>query len=53
MATAMLRLPLTSVLLAALLVGVGNSLKVVPLVIVAVVVSHVLTAWLTRDANAA
>jgi H+/Cl- antiporter ClcA len=48
MAAAMLRLPLTSVLLASLLIG-GNSLKLSPLIIVAVVVSHVLTAWLAQD----
>jgi H+/Cl- antiporter ClcA len=53
MAAAMLRLPLTSVLLASLLIG-GNSLKVMPVVIVAVVVSYVLTAWLANrpDTNA-
>ena len=51
MAAAMLRLPLTSVLLAALLIGGGNSLKLIPLIIVAVVVSHVLTAWLNPKPN--
>jgi H+/Cl- antiporter ClcA len=47
MAASMLRLPLTSVLLASLLIG-GNSLKLMPLIIVGVVVSHVLTAWLNK-----
>jgi H+/Cl- antiporter ClcA len=46
MATAMLRLPLTATLLATVLIG-ANGLQTMPLVIVAVVVSHVLTAWLT------
>jgi H+/Cl- antiporter ClcA len=50
MAAAMLRLPLTSVLLASVLIG-GASLKLMPLVIVAVVVSHVLTAWLSPKPN--
>jgi chloride channel protein, CIC family len=45
MAASMLRLPLTSVLLASVLIG-GNSLKLVPLIVVGVVVSHVVTAWL-------
>ena len=52
MAAAMLRLPLTSVLLAAVLIG-GASLKLVPLVIVSVAVSHVLTAWLAPKPGAA
>jgi H+/Cl- antiporter ClcA len=52
MAAAMLRLPLTSVLLASVLIG-GASLKLMPLVIVAVVVSHVLTAWLASTASTA
>jgi H+/Cl- antiporter ClcA len=47
MAASMLRLPLTAVLLASLLIGI-NSLKLLPLVIVAVVVSYVLTAWFDR-----
>jgi H+/Cl- antiporter ClcA len=47
MAAAMLRLPLTSVLLATLLLGT-KGLAVMPLVIVAVVTAHVLTAHLTR-----
>jgi hypothetical protein len=45
MSCTMLGLPLTSVLLATLLVS-NDSLNVIPLVIVAVVVSHVLTARL-------
>ncbi len=45
MAVAMLGLPLTSVLLASLFVGVG-SLEVIPLVIVAVVVAYVASAHL-------
>jgi H+/Cl- antiporter ClcA len=45
MATAMLRLPLTSTLLATVLIG-ANGVDTMPLVIVAVVVSHVVTAWL-------
>ena len=45
MSTAMLRLPLTSVLLATLLLG-ANSLPVMPLVIVAVTVAHVAAARL-------
>ncbi|MFB8771327.1 chloride channel protein [Streptomyces broussonetiae] len=49
MAVAMLRLPLTSVLLATLLLG-KEGLTVMPLVIVAVVVSHVVSAKLTRPA---
>jgi H+/Cl- antiporter ClcA len=50
MAVAMLRLPLTSVLLATVLFG-SNGLRFMPEVIVAVVVSHVLTAWLTRPVD--
>ncbi|OLT18842.1 Cl- channel voltage-gated family protein [Pseudonocardia sp. CNS-139] len=46
MCVAMLRLPLTSVLLATLLLF-ADGLAVMPLVIVAVVVAHVLTARLT------
>ncbi|WP_159771365.1 chloride channel protein [Streptomyces sp. HM190] len=46
MSAAMLRLPLVSVLLATLLIG-AEGLTVMPLVIVAVVVSYVATAWLT------
>jgi H+/Cl- antiporter ClcA len=45
MVVAMLRLPLTSVLLASLLFG-ANGLTVMPVVIVAVVVSHVASAHL-------
>ena len=52
MAAAMLRLPLTSVLLASVLIG-GNSLKLMPLIIVGVVVSHVLTAWLNPKPSTA
>ena len=50
MAASMLRLPLTSVLLASVLIG-GNSLKLMPLIVVGVVVSHVLTAWLNPKPN--
>jgi H+/Cl- antiporter ClcA len=46
MCTTMLRLPLTSVLLATLLLG-SAGVTVMPLVIVAVVVSYVTMAWLT------
>ncbi|MBO0657434.1 chloride channel protein [Streptomyces triculaminicus] len=46
MSAAMLRLPLTSVLLATLLLG-SQGLTVMPLVIVSVVVSHVVSARLT------
>jgi H+/Cl- antiporter ClcA len=46
MSTVMLRLPLTSTLLATLLLG-SDGLAAMPLVIVAVVVAHVLTAVLT------
>ncbi|MFF3205121.1 chloride channel protein [Streptomyces sp. NPDC002962] len=46
MSAAMLRLPLVSVLLATLLIG-SQGLTVMPLVIVAVVVSYVMTARLT------
>ncbi|WP_326834376.1 chloride channel protein [Amycolatopsis rhabdoformis] len=45
MSAVMLRLPLTSVLLATLLLG-SDGLAVMPLVIVAVVVAHVVAAWL-------
>jgi chloride channel protein, CIC family len=47
MCVAMLRLPLTSVLLATLLLG-ADGLAVTPLVIVAVVVAHVVAARFTR-----
>jgi H+/Cl- antiporter ClcA len=47
MTTVMLRLPLTSTLLAVLLVG-SDALTVTPLVIVAVVVAYVLTARLPQ-----
>ncbi|MEU2900575.1 chloride channel protein [Streptomyces sp. NPDC001273] len=50
MSAAMLGLPLTSVLLATLLLG-AQGLTVMPLVIVAVVVSHVVSARLTRPAS--
>ncbi|GAB7035151.1 chloride channel protein [Streptomyces sp. NPDC021749] len=46
MAVAMLRLPMTSVLMATLLMG-RSGLTVMPLVIVAVVVGYVVTLWLT------
>ena len=46
MLTAMLGLPLTAVLLATLLV-LSDGLAVMPLVIVAVVVAYVISAWLT------
>ena len=46
MCTVMLRLPLTAVLLATLLLG-ADGLAAMPLVIVAVVVAHVFTARLT------
>lgn len=46
MSVAMLRLPLTSVLLATLLLG-SDGIAAMPLVIVAVVVAHVVTARLT------
>jgi H+/Cl- antiporter ClcA len=49
MSVAMLRLPLTSVLLATLLLG-KEGLKVMPLVIVSVVVSYVATALLPPSA---
>ncbi|MEW2507932.1 chloride channel protein [Amycolatopsis sp. NPDC047767] len=45
MCVVLLRLPLTSVLLATLLLS-SDGLAVMPLVIVAVVVAHVLAAWL-------
>ncbi|MGW4486642.1 chloride channel protein [Amycolatopsis sp. NPDC004368] len=45
MCVVMLRLPLTSVLLATLLLS-SDGLAVMPLVIVAVVVAHVVAAWL-------
>jgi H+/Cl- antiporter ClcA len=51
MSAAMLRLPLTSVLLATLLLG-KQGLTVMPLVIVAVVVSYVVTALLRPPARA-
>jgi H+/Cl- antiporter ClcA len=47
MSVVMLRLPLTSVLLAALLLGSPDGVAVMPLVIVAVVVAYVLSARLT------
>ena len=45
MATVMLKLPMTSTLLATLLLS-SDGLSVAPLVIVAVVVAYVATAWL-------
>jgi H+/Cl- antiporter ClcA len=45
MATVMLKLPMTATLLATLLLG-GDGLNVVPVVIVAVVVAYVTTAWM-------
>jgi hypothetical protein len=50
MSTVMLRLPLTSVLLATVLLA-GNGLVVMPLVIVAVAVSYVVTLGLTPPAT--
>jgi H+/Cl- antiporter ClcA len=47
MATVMLKLPLTSTLLATLLLA-SDGINVVPLVIVAVVVAYVATAWLPQ-----
>ncbi len=47
MSVVMLRLPLTSVLLATLLLGSSDGVAVMPLVIVAVVVAYVLSARLT------
>ena len=52
MAVAMLQLPLTSVLLATLLLG-SDGLAVTPLVIVAVVVAYVISVRLTPPANQA
>jgi H+/Cl- antiporter ClcA len=49
MAAAMLRLPMTSVLITTLFLG-SDGLTVLPLVIVGAVVSFVLTIWLTRPA---
>ena len=46
MSVVMLRLPLTSVLLATLLLG-SDGLAVMPLVIVAVFVAYVSSAWLS------
>ncbi|HEX7995077.1 MAG TPA: hypothetical protein VF506_14240, partial [Streptosporangiaceae bacterium] len=46
MSAVMLSLPLTSVLLATLLLG-HDGLAVMPLAIVAVVVAHVSSAWIT------
>ncbi len=51
MCTVMLRLPFTSVLLATLLLA-ADGLTVMPLVIVAVVVAYVSTAWLAPPAAA-
>jgi hypothetical protein len=48
MSVAMLRLPLTSVLLASLLIGT-DALEAMPLIIVAVVVAHVATARITPN----
>jgi UDP-N-acetylmuramyl pentapeptide phosphotransferase/UDP-N-acetylglucosamine-1-phosphate transferase len=52
MTVVMLRLPLTSVLLATLLLG-SDGLAVMPLAIVAVVVAYVVTARLTPQPAAA
>ncbi len=52
MCTVMLRLPLTAVLLATLLLG-ADGLAAMPLVIVAVVVAHVVTARITPIPTAA
>ncbi len=52
MCTVMLRLPLSSTLLATLLIG-HNGITVMPLVIVAVVVSYVAVAWLPQRWNVA
>ena len=51
MSAVMLGLPLTSTLLAALLLGT-NGLNALPLVIVAVVVAHVVSARLTAAPEA-
>jgi H+/Cl- antiporter ClcA len=51
MTVVMLRLPLTSVLLATLLLG-SDGVAVMPLVIVAVVVAYVISARLTPDPTA-
>ncbi|GAA2796362.1 chloride channel protein [Kitasatospora paracochleata] len=51
MSVAMLRLPMTSVLLATLLLG-AQGLTVMPLVIVSVVISYVLTLRITRPPSA-
>jgi H+/Cl- antiporter ClcA len=50
MAAAMLRLPMTSVLITTLFLG-SDGITVLPLVIVGAVVSFVLTIWLTRPAE--
>jgi hypothetical protein len=50
MAVVVLRLPLVSVLLSTLLLGSG--IELMPVVVVAVVVAHVLTAWLDRAQEA-
>jgi hypothetical protein len=52
MSVTMLRLPITSVMLATLLL-LADGLAVMPLVIVAVVVAHVVTARLTPAGPAA
>ena len=52
MTTVMLKLPLTSTLLATLLLA-SDGINVIPLVIVAVVVAYVATAWLPADAGRA
>ena len=46
MSVAMLNLPLTSVVLASVFLASGNAVRLMPLVIVAVVVSYVGSAWL-------
>jgi H+/Cl- antiporter ClcA len=51
MTAGMLQLPLTAVLLTTLFLGT-DGIKVMPLVIIAVVVSFVLTKWLTGPPTA-
>jgi H+/Cl- antiporter ClcA len=53
MSCVMLTLPLTSVLLATLLLGANDGVQVMPVVIVAVVVAYIATARLTPQAHAA
>jgi H+/Cl- antiporter ClcA len=51
MTAGMLQLPMTAVLITTLFLG-SNGIKVIPLVIVAVVVSFVLTKWLAGPPTA-